>query len=257
MTAVRAARASILLMLVLVLSGCGLAGNGFQPGVAVLVEDRTISQRHVTEVTSDYCSALVALKQVGGGVSLRHLSTQFVVPILSIRLAVEELAEELGVEPTEQYRTEVSTHRAQVGELDEEAAAAWLEMESAQSYFRDVLTTIGEMEADAGGDAEGDAEVDPTAAGAETLLRWLIEGPEGIGEEGGEPPVTSINPRYGWRFVEPEDEGEQTSPIVSTDTDLSYASSELAKSAFPVDSPQGAVENPAYLEDLPDRMVCG
>ena len=249
MTAVRAARASILLMLVLVLSGCGLAGNGFQPGVAVLVEDRTISQRHVAEVTSNYCSALVALDQVGGGVSLRHLSTQFVVPVLSIKLVVEELAEELGVEPTEQYRTEVSTHRAQVAELDEEAAAAWLEMESAQSYFRDVLRTIGEM--------EGDAEGDPTAAGAETLLRWLIEGPEGIGEDGGEPPVTSINPRYGWRFVEPEDEGEQTSPIVSTSTDVSYASSELAKSGFPVDSPNGPVENPAYLEDLPDRMVCG
>ena len=249
MTAVRAARASILLMLVLVLSGCGLAGNGFQPGVAVLVEDRTVSQRHVSELTNDLCRGIRdSLEAEGNKLSLRFISSQ-IVRLLATRLAVEELAEELGVEPSEQYRTAVSTLRAQVGELDEDAAAAVVEVESADAYVIDVLGTIGEMEADAEGDA--------TTAGYETLVRWVMEGPEGIGEDGGEPPVTSINPRYGWRFVEPEDEGEQASPVVPTRTDISYPSSGLAKSGFPVDGPQGAVENPAYLEDLPDRMVCG
>lgn len=255
MTAVRAARASILLVLVSVLSGCGLAGKGFQPGVAVLVEDRTVTQRHVSDLTSDYCRGIGdVLESQGQKLSLRYLSSQVVVPQLTIRLLVEELAEELGVEPTEQYRTELSALRARVEKLDDEAAEAVIEVESARSYYLDVLTTIGEMQpVDEGGESTEDPAGDSLTAGRLALSAWMVEGPEGIGQEGGEAPVMSINPRYGLRFAETEDEGNEEGPIVRTDTDVSFASSDLAKGGL---APEAA-EDPAYLADLPERMVCG
>ena len=258
MTAVRAARASILLVLVSVLSGCGLAGNGFQPGVAVLVEDRTVTQRHVSELTSNYCRGIGdVLESQGQKLSLRYLSSQVVVPQLTIRLLVEELAEDLGVEPTEQYRTELSALRARVEELDDEAAEAVIEVESARSYYLDVLTTIGEMqsgnEGGEGGEGTEDPAGDSLTAGRQALSAWMVQGPEGIDQEGGEAPLMSINPRYGLRFAETEDEGNEEGPIVRTDTDVSFASSELAKGGLA----PGAAEDPAYLADLPERMVCG
>lgn len=259
MTAVRAARASILLVLVSVLPGCGLAGNGFQPGVAVLVEDRRVTQSHVSELTGDYCRGIgEVLESQGEKVSLRYLSSQVVVPQLTIRLLVEELAEELDVEPTEQYRTELSALRARVEKLDDEAADAVVEVESARSYYLDVLTTIGEMQGGDDGGDEGEQTPDEAAgdsltAGREALSAWMIEGPDGIGESGGEPPVMSINPRYGLRFAESEDEGNEEGPIVRVDTDISYPSSSLAKGGL---APETA-EDPAYLADLPERMVCG
>ena len=258
MTAVRAARASILLVLVSVLSGCGLAGNGFQPGVAVLVEDRTVTQRHVSELTGDYCRGIgEVLESQGQKLSLRYLSSQVVVPQLTIRLLVEELAQELGVEPTEQYRSELSALRARVEKLDDDAADAVIEVESARSYYLDVLTTIGEMQAgdqgEEGGESPEEAAGESLTAGREALSAWMIQGPEGIGEPGGEAPLMSINPRYGLRFAETEDEGNEEGPIVRIDTDISYAASDLAKGGL---APETA-EDPAYLAGLPERMVCG
>src|SRR4051794_26213723 len=102
MTAVRAVRASILLLLVLALSGCGLTGNGFSPGLAVVVNDETITVDHIAQLTSDYCRGVGdVLEKQDQQVSLRYLSSQVVVPQLSIRLLVEQLADDLGVEPTD------------------------------------------------------------------------------------------------------------------------------------------------------------
>lgn len=253
MTAVRAARASILLVLVFVLSGCGLGGNGFQPGVAVLVEDRTITQRHIAELTGSYCEGIGdALEKQGQKVSLRYLSSQVVVPQLTIRLLVEQLADELGVEPSEQYRTELSALRARVGELEEEQAAAVVEVESARAYYVDVLTTIGEMRPGAD-EGEEPVDGDSLTAGREALARWMVEGLDGVGRPGGDAPRLAINPRYGLRFAETEDEGFEEGPIIRADTDVSYAASDLAKGGLAPET----VEDPAYLAGLPDRMVCG
>jgi len=250
MTAVRAARASILLALVLVLSGCGLTGQGFQPGVAVVVGDQTITQKHIGELTGDYCRGVSdALKQQGQKVSVRYLSSQVVVPQLAIKLLVEQLAEELDVEPSDQYRTQVSTLRTRVADLDEAAADAVVEVESARTYYIDVLTTIGEMEGAGSGDA-GDTTDDGTAAeqnltrGREALTRWMLQD---------DPPHLAINPRYGLRFAESEDEADKEGPLLRTGTDTSFAVSDVAKGGLAPET----VEDPAYLSSLPARMICG
>jgi peptidyl-prolyl cis-trans isomerase SurA len=41
---------------VVLLSGCGIAGTQFHPGVAAEVGDQTITSRHVDKVTDDYCT---------------------------------------------------------------------------------------------------------------------------------------------------------------------------------------------------------
>lgn len=255
MNAVRAARASILLALVLVLSGCGLTGRGFQPGVAVVVEDRTITAEHIAELAGAYCKGIgETLKERDQKVSMRYLSGQVVVPQLTIKLLVEELAEDLGgVEPTEQYRAEVSALRTRVAELDGDAADAVVEVESARSYYIDVLTTIGETQGGGSGGAEG---ADNLTAGRDALSRWMVRGAEGLvpdGREDAEGPLLAINPQYGFRFAESEQENNEEGPLIRADTDVSYAFSDLAKGGLAPDT----VEDPAYLEKLPARMVCG
>lgn len=255
MNAVRAARASILLALVLVLSGCGLTGRGFQPGVAVVVEDSSISAEHIDELTGAYCKGIdETLKERDQKVSMRYLSAQVVVPQLTIKLLVEELADDLGgVEPTEQYRAELSALRSRVTELDEDAADAVVEVESARAYYIDVLTTIGTMQGGESGGAEGAA--DSLTVGRNVLSRWMVSG---SGELRAQPveedsPLLAINPQYGLRFAESEQENNEEGPLIRAETDVSYAFSDLAKGGLAPDT----VEDPAYLEKLPSRMVCG
>jgi hypothetical protein len=256
MTAVRAVRASILLALVLVLSGCGLTGQGFQPGVAVVVGDQTITQGHIGDLTGDYCRGVGdALKQQGQQVSLRYLSSQVVVPQLTIRLLVEQLAEELGVEPTKQYRTEVSTLRTRVADLDKDAADAVVEVESARSYYIDVLTSIGAKENGDSGDNgdESSAASDNLTSGREALTRWMLHGGAGTDQGAGDAPRLAINPRYGLRFAETDEEADKEGPLIRTGTDTSFAVSDVAKGGLAPET----VEDPAYLASLPPRMICG
>jgi hypothetical protein len=247
MTAVRAVRASMLLSLVLALSGCGLTGQGFQPGVAVVVGDQTITQKHVGELTGDYCRGVGdALKKQGQKVSLRYLSSQVIVPQLAIRLLVEQLADQMGVEPSDQYRGEVSTLRSRVADLDEAAADAVIEVESARSYYIDVLTTIGKESGDSGGSA--DPSADQSAAltsGREVLSRWMARDADRL----------AVNPRYGIRFAETEDEANKEGPLIRTggEDDVSFAVSDQAKGGL---APATA-EDPKYLASLPARMTCG
>jgi len=250
MTAVRAARASILLALVVVLSGCGLTGQGFQPGLAVVVEDRTLTVEHIDQLSGNYCRGIGdALEEQDQRVSLRYLGSQVVVPQLTIRTLVEQFAEELGVEPTDQYRSELSELQTRVADLDEEAADAVVEVESARAYYIDVLTTIGEsLSEDAGGDAEAGLE-----AGRLALSTWMISGARGPGAEEGEAPVLAVNPRYGLRFAETEAEANEEGPILRAGTDVSYAVSDMAKWGLAPET----VEDPDYLAGLSDRMVCG
>jgi len=255
MNAVRAARASILLAVVLVLSVCGLTGKGFQPGVAVVVEDRTITAEHIADLAGAYCKGISeTLRERDQKVSMRYLSGQVVVPQLTIKLLVEELAEDLGgVEPTAQYRAEVAALRAGVAELEDDAADAVVEVESARAYYLDVLTTIGTMQGGESGGAEG---ADTLTAGRDALSRWMIRGAQGLGPDGqdeAEGPVLAINPQYGLRFAESVQENNEEGPIIRADTDVSYAFSDLAKGGLAPDT----VEDPAYLEKLPARMVCG
>ena len=254
MNAVRAARASILLALVLVLSGCGLTGRGFQPGVAVVVEDSSISAEHIAELTGAYCKGVSdTLEERDQKVSMRYLSGQVVVPQLTIKLLVEELADDLGgVEPTAQYRAEVASLRARVAQLDEDAADAVVEVESARSYYIDVLTTIGEMQ---GGESDAAEGADSLTVGRNVLSRWMVSG---SGELRAQPveedsPLLAINPQYGLRFAESEQENNEEGPLIRDDTDVSHAFSEFAKGGLAPDT----VEDPAYLEKLPSRMVCG
>jgi hypothetical protein len=268
MTAVRAARASILLVLVALLSGCNLAGNGFQPGVAVVVDDQTITVDHIDQVTHAYCEGVAeTLQKRDQKVSMRYLSSQVVLPQLTIKLLVEQLAEELGVEPTDQYRSELSDLRSRVTALDDESADAVVEVESARSYYIDVLTSIGDLEPaedDAGGgDTTGDntsGDTNPSLdRGSQVLSRWMASGEAGIGgdesddSDGGDPPTLAINPRYGFRFAESEKEANEKGPLLPEGTEVSYAFSDTAKGALATDT----AEDPDYLAGLPARMVCG
>lgn len=232
MSAVRAPRASILLVpvLVIVLSGCSVGGTVFHPGIAAVVGDRTVTTEHADQTTSGYCTAISEeLERQGQRIPQRYVSAE-VVAKLAIRLAVEQLAEEYDVEPTDQYRSEHSTLRTQVTGVSEEATEAFVEVASAVPYYRDILITVGGIELEEQGVTDASTE-ERFAAGQEPLTRWITRN------------EIEFNPRYGLEI--------QDGLPVQADTDTSYAFGDDAKAGL------GARPDPEYAAGLPDRLVCG
>ncbi len=232
MSAVRA-RVSLLAslaVLVSVLSGCGLAGTSFRPGIAAAVGDRTLTVRDADETTKHYCEAIEEdLSQQGQRIPMRFLASE-VVAKLAVVLAVDQLAEEYGVEPSAQYRSELSTLRAQASSAEEEAADAFVEVGSAVPYYRDILTSVGRIVLERQGNEDASSE-EQFDAGRTELTRWMDEHD------------IEFNPLYGLAI-------EDGLPVQQI-TDTSYAFSEQAKAG------QATVPAPEYAADLPDRLVCG
>ena len=127
-------------------------------------------------------------------------------------------------------------------------------MESARSYYIDVLTTIGEMQTKDSGSSSGDSSADDNlTAGRQALSRWMVSGAEGLDGGSGDAPLLSINPKYGFRFAETEDENNDQGPLIRSDTDVSFPVSNMAKLGLAPDT----VEDPQYLSGLPAHSICG
>ena len=130
----RVAVATTVAALSVVLTGCGVAGTSFQPGVAAQVDDRTVTTDRVDDIVDRYCSALE--EQLGADGSVVPLSyfRGGVAGQLALVLAAEQLADDYGVEPTTDYERAVSGIEAQTLTLTDEQREAVVEVES--SGFR-------------------------------------------------------------------------------------------------------------------------
>lgn len=232
--AVRHARLLPVLALtgVTLLSGCGVAGTQFNPGVAAEVGDVKITERQVEQVTDGYCSAIEAVSAEQGGtqtVPLRYLAHEFTTTLV-IKAAAEQLAERYDVQAGESYRQALSQLEPQVASLSRSQRDAVLEIEGGQAYYQDVLTQIGAIEAgdDEGDDADGSSD-GAAAAGQAVLDDWF--GSNDV----------EVNPKYGFEYGTPG----------QVDTDTSVAVSTAAK--------DGLLEQPSesYAASLPQHMVCG
>jgi hypothetical protein len=232
MSAVRLTRplAVACAVLSLTLTGCGVAGTDFHPGVAAQVGDETVSADHVDEVATDYCTAIEDQIRTGGNpVPMRFLKSG-IAGQLALLSAAEQLAEDYGVEPGEQYRTEVSAIEAQTEDLDEDVADAYLEINSISPYLVDVLRAVGAIELERDGQTDPSVE-EQQAAGAEALEAWVER--EGV----------ELDPRYGMEFQEGQP--------VPVDTDVSFAVGDLAKAG------QLSEPDADYTSTLPGELTCG
>src|SRR5919112_1090637 len=100
--------AASVLVLAGALSGCGVAGTGFHPGVAAQVGDDQIKVSRVDTIASDYCSAIrEQLRGENQVLPLRYLRGG-IAGQLALVAAAEQLAEEHGVEAGAQYDQKVA-----------------------------------------------------------------------------------------------------------------------------------------------------
>jgi hypothetical protein len=221
----------VLAISVVLLSGCGVAGTEFHPGIAAQVGDDTITTRHVDQVTDDYCQAVEKVSKDQGQTGaqrtpLRYLTHDF-ANVLIVEAAVQQLADEYDVQPSATYKSGLAQLEPQLTKLDEAEKDAVREVIGARSYATDVLSTIGGIELAKQGNDDATAD-EKTKAGDEALKAWEADHD------------VVINPKYGLDFNDPK-------PV---DTDLSYALGTTAKAGL-ADQP-----DTSYTSALPDSLTC-
>lgn len=215
----------------LLLSGCGVAGTEFHPGVAAEVGDRTVSTDRVDELTSAYCGAVEEQITAGGqSIPLAGFRTGIAAQ-LAMESAVDQLAQEYGVEPSDDYRAQLNQITTSAADFSGEEKDAYIDVQASQPYVVDLLTQIGKIElADEG---EEDPTVDfQQARGQDELAAWAAR--EGF----------TFDPRYGLELVEGVPQ--------ATDTDVTYAAGDIAQAAKADGDP-----DPNYVASLPLSATCG
>jgi hypothetical protein len=214
----------------LLLSGCGVAGTGFHPGVAARVGDDTIRLSTVDRLAKDYCSAVES--QLAD--SKRILPNQYlrsgVAGQLALVSAARQLADEQGVGAGIQYDRKVGELESATSTLPEEQQEAVLEVESAPAYLAGVLQAVGEKLLAADGTDRPDAAA-AAAEGEKALSAWVTEN------------EVEIDPQFGLVI-------EDGKPVAA-DTSISYGVGTAAEN--------GVAEAPdqAYAASLPDSLRCG
>ena len=222
--------AASVLVLAGTLSGCGVSGTGFHPGVAAQVGDDEIKVSRVDEIASNYCSAITdQLRGNNQVLPLRYLRGG-IAGQLALVTAAEQLADEYGVEPGLQYDRKVADLQASVADLPEGQQDAVVEIESSASYLSGVQQAVGEELLREQGNAQPTIE-ESTQAGQQAFNEWLDE------------QDVSIDPQFG---VELKD-----GQAVPTDTSISHAVGTTAKNGN-ADTP-----DPAYAGSLPASLRCG
>jgi peptidyl-prolyl cis-trans isomerase SurA len=212
------------------LSGCGVAGTSFQPGVAARVGDDNITVRQVDSLASGYCSSIE--KQLGANnqvVPGRYLRGGIVGQLVLVS-AARQLAAQYGVQPGADYTRKVADLRDAVANLPAEQAQAVVAVESSSAYLQGVVTAIGEKELQRQGSTASGSDA-AVSAGKKVFSRWLDDHD------------VRIDPKFGVRI-------SQGQPV-PTDGSLSYAVSDAAK--------QGDAAQPdqLYAASLPDAHRCG
>ncbi|MBC9734596.1 hypothetical protein [Nocardioides marmotae] len=210
------------------LTGCGVAGTGFAPGVAAEVGDTAITTDRVDTIAASYCDAITP--QLEGQVLPNRYLTSGVAGQLALAAAAEQMAAEHGVEPGQQYAGQVARLEAAVAALPEDQREAVVEVESTNSLVSDLVLGVGRVLAEEQGLADP-TEEQVAGLGNEALAAWIEDND------------VEINPRYG---VELRD-GQP----LDTDTETSVAVGEVASAAM-AESP-----DPVYAAALPDSQRCG
>ncbi len=102
------------------LSGCGVAGTEWHPGVAAEVGDEVVTTDRVDEVATDYCTAVSSqVAAEGSAVPLSFFRTG-IVGQLALASAAEQLAELYGVEPAGEYPARLQELTDAVADLPED-----------------------------------------------------------------------------------------------------------------------------------------
>lgn len=226
-----------------VTSGCGVAGTDFQPGAAATVGGAELPSGTVNEYAGYFCDALESEAFGDVGAVARSELKQGVAGNLTRRLAAEQLAEQYAVDPGEYYqrvRAEAQQDLGDLGDLSQEATEALVEVQTTDAYVNGVALAVGERVLV----EEGEENPGPQAAqarGAAVFTQWLAE------------QDVEIDPALG---VELAEDGTWA----RADTAASVPGSDLAVVAGlgAVDEAGQPIEDyAAYVSSLPASQRCG
>lgn len=152
------------------LTGCSATGgpSGWNPGVAVRVDDETISLSDVQDTTTAYCSAVETQLEEGSAIANAVVGTQ-VAGSLALRSAAEQWAASVGVEPGDDFDVAAESLDRALAGLSEEQQQAVRDVNLAQPYLDSVELVYGQQEV---GDSDDQADA-ARAAGKEAFSAWL------------------------------------------------------------------------------------
>lgn len=216
--------------LTLGLSGCGVVGTGFQPGVAAEVGDRTVTTDRVDELVSSYCSAIEDILAQQSQVVPLGVFRSGIAGQLALVSAAEQMADDYDVEPSGDYGRAVADIEKQISDFTETQQAAVVEVEGAATYVAAVQLSVGAKLLS----EEGVATPGPTESGERGLAAFA----DWLDENGVE-----LNPEYG---ISVED-----AAINTADESVSFAVGDAALQGL-ADEP-----DPAYAASLPESQRCG
>lgn len=217
-------------VLALALTGCGVAGTDFRPGVAAEVGEETVTTDQVDQVVTDYCSAIEEILLERGSVVPMGVFRSGVAGQLALVSAAEQMADDYGVEPSDDYDRAVAGIEDQIQAFTEAEQEAVVEVEAAAAYVAAVQLSVGELLLA----QEGVAEPGPTESGergVQAFQEWLDDND------------VTLNPEYGVNV----DDGA----INTDDGSVSFAVSDVALDGL-AEEP-----DPAYAASLPDNQRCG
>lgn len=218
------------------LSGCGVAGTEFHPGVAAEVGDRTIPTSKVDDITTLYCQAVE--KQVtesGQSIPLAGFKTAIVAQ-LALQSAAEQIADQYGVTPGADYKTQLVqiTQQADSAGYTGDERDAYIEVQATQSLYIDLLTQVGAILLAQEG--EDDPTIDFQQARGQDELAAFAKS-DGI----------EFNPSYGLTVADGLPQ--------PANTDVSFAEGELATQGAALATADKA--DPNYVAALPLSSTCG
>lgn len=217
-------------MAALLLSGCGVAGTSFHPGVAAQVGDETVSVAKVDSIASNYCSAIETQLSSQHQVVPRHYLRDGIAGRLTLLAAARQLADQYGVEAGTQYDQRVAELHSAVATLPEDQQQAVIEIEASTAYLSGVEQAVGEKVLAAQG-TSGASSRAAAKAGQAAFATWLDHHD------------VTIDPQFGISI--------KNGQTVKTDTSVSFPVGDAAKQG------QAATPDPSYASSLPDAHRCG
>ena len=214
----------------LLLSGCGVAGTSFHPGVAAQVGDETISVTKVDSVASNYCSAIEPQLSSQKQVVPRRYLRDGIAGRLTLLAAAHQLAADYGVDAGTQYAQKVAELQGAVDSLPADQQQAVIEIEASTAYLSGVQQAVGAKVLAAQGTA-GASSQSAAKAGQAAFAKWFDQND------------VTIDPQFGISIKDGQ--------TVKTDTSISYPVGDNAKQG------EAATPDQSYAASLPDAHRCG
>jgi peptidyl-prolyl cis-trans isomerase SurA len=208
-----------------VLTGCGSV-PGLNPGVAVRVDDDSVSTGDLADLATDYCAALTSSEQAGGAVPNRYVYA-LAASSLGLRSSASQFMAEHDVTVDDSYATAVKqAEEQQLSALDESERNAVIEIGAASLYVTAAETAVGRETLGGKPSAE-----EAQAAGHKEFVGWIADND------------VQLDPKYGVSI--------ETGSAVLADTSVSYSLSQIATA--------GQAEQPdnALAAALPESQRCG